>query len=275
MPVIAAILLRTYLFSRSTGYPPLPFLPFLSFPLSLSQSRRYPFSLMEETVDASLQPNVLRTLRSIKTNRQWFTGKAYGYTNPSVLWKQGKVLQEWLRAARTAMDRVGYLDLMTNDATDTRNATVEQIATHMRPPPRSIVHKHCLLSDVLDCSAVEEARVIWVENNGTAAGGGGGGEEQAGPRNATAVVVLADPVVAPATLSRDIDPKATVAAVLESAKKRKYFWVFLDHLMTAGALETTLDLLTAASGSGGANDVKIELVTIDELLRVFLRDNVQ
>ena len=34
-----------------------------------------------------------------------------------------------------------------------------------------------------------------------------------------------------------MDVAATVTAVLESAKHRKFFWVFLDHQMTAGPLE--------------------------------------
>ena len=34
-----------------------------------------------------------------------------------------------------------------------------------------------------------------------------------------------------------MDVAATVTAVLESAKHRKLFWVFLDHQMTAGPLE--------------------------------------
>ena len=193
------------------------------------------------------------------------------------------------------MDAVGYSDLMTNDATDTRNATVTQIATHMRPPPRSIVHKHCLLSDLSNCVGIEEARVLWVNTTTAAAaaaaglaaasgldasahrrstrrhGGGGDGDGS----GATPVVVLADPVVAPSTLANDIDPAATVAAVLKSARKRKYFWVFLDHQMTVVGLEKTLDLLTAANEAADASNPKIELVTIDELLRVFHRDNTQ
>jgi hypothetical protein len=235
---------------------------------------RYPFSLMQETDDRTLQPNVVATLRASATPRQWFTGKGWGYTNPSVMRSSG-TLQQWLGGARRAMDAMGYKDLVSNDATDGRASTVVQMATHMHPPPRSIVHKHCLRADKSACAAVEEASVIHTnssrEMEERGAGSNGATLDRVGGReeDGAVVVVLADPVVAPAIGGTgDMDPHGTVAAVLASAQHRRYFWVFIDHQMSVGALETTLDLLTMQAGGS------VVLLSIDELVRVYLRDRV-
>ena len=42
-----------------------------------------------------------------------------------------------------------------------------------------------------------------------------------------------------------MDVAGTVSAVLRSASARRFFWVFLDHQMTAGPLESVLDSLAA------------------------------
>jgi hypothetical protein len=205
---------------------------------------RYPFSLMEGTLDSEVEPNVLATLRNLSTAQQWFYGKAWGYTNPSAMDNAGH-LQEWLRGARGAMDAVGYNDLMTNDKSDSRLATASQIATYMQPPPRSIIQKCCMGTETNACTFTEEARLL---GNST--------------------VLLADPVHAtPSKNTGDIDVNSTVAAVLASATKRKYFWVFLDHSMTVGALESVLDILNTT------HRAKVAMVTIDGLIRVFHRDN--
>ena len=56
--------------------------------------------------------------------------------------------------------------------------------------------------------------------------------------------------------------RKTVAAVLESARRRRLFWVFLDHGMTAGPLERVLDTLAAA------HSAEVAAVSLDEALRL-------
>ena len=134
------------------------------------------------------------------------------------------------------------------------------MATHMHPPMRAILHKKCLKAEASACKGVEEASVVQLNSTGTRRGEGG--EE--------VVVVLADPVVALALPSGEMDPVGTVAAVCESAKHRQYFWVFVDHRMSAAALEVTLDLLVRQSAAEGGTPLL--LLSVDELIRVYLRD---
>ena len=61
------------------------------------------------------------------------------------------------------------------------------------------------------------------------------------PSLVNGVVVLSDPVHAPkAVKGRDMDVNGTLAVVIESAKHRNFFWVFLDHQMTPGPLEEVM-----------------------------------
>lgn len=59
-----------------------------------------------------------------------------------------------------------------------------------------------------------------------------------------------------------MDVAGTIAAVLESAKHRKLFWVFLDHQMTSGPLEQALDILRAHHAD------KVVALNLDQALRL-------
>lgn len=192
---------------------------------------------MEGTFDAELQPNIAAELRGLATPRQWSTGKGWGYASLSALWSSGN-LQPWLRGARAAMDRAGLLDMMMNAKLD-GNDTVVQVITHMRPPPRAIVHKHSLVP-----------------------GAGTPGPATAQPFEIGGTVVLHDPVLAPKDAAGDIDVSATVTAVVKSATRRRFFWVFLDHTSTVQHLEQVLRLLPPS----------VVPVNIDELVRLYQRD---
>jgi len=63
-----------------------------------------------------------------------------------------------------------------------------------------------------------------------------------------------------------LDVAQTIAAVLESGRGRRLFWVFLDHRMTAGPLERVLDALAANHSAA------VAAVNLDEALRLCDRD---
>ena len=82
-------------------------------------------------------------------------------------------------------------------------------------------------------------------------------------RGAAGTVILSDPVHAPSDPeTNDMDVAATVAAVLASAKRRKLFWVFLDHQMTAGPLDEALDTLRNNHGD------EVVALNLDQALRL-------
>ena len=74
--------------------------------------------------------------------------------------------------------------------------------------------------------------------------------------------MLSDPVHAPQSAlgGRDMDVNGTLAAVIESARHRDFFWVFLDHQMTPGPLEEVMERLPP----------HIVPVNLDQGLRLFL-----
>ena len=58
-----------------------------------------------------------------------------------------------------------------------------------------------------------------------------------------------------------MDVNGTLAAVIESARHREFFWVFLDHQMTPGPLEEVMERLPT----------HIVPVNLDQGLRLFLK----
>ena len=191
-------------------------------------ANRYPFSLMETPLDAFVQPNVASQIAALQGTKQFLTGKPYGYASPTALDNAG-VLRQYLERGKETMDRIGFPDAMVTEAPSASlNTTVTRIA-NLAPWLRSIIIKHPLAYPADPSAAgTEPARML-----------GGGGA------NTTGVILLSDPVHAPATATtNDIDVKATVAATLASAKVRRFFYVFLDHQMTATPLEEVLEELT-------------------------------
>eukprot|EP00746_Dinoflagellata_sp_MGD_P058983 gnl/MRDRNA2_/MRDRNA2_251940_c0_seq1.p1 gnl/MRDRNA2_/MRDRNA2_251940_c0~~gnl/MRDRNA2_/MRDRNA2_251940_c0_seq1.p1 ORF type:complete len:282 (+),score=43.66 gnl/MRDRNA2_/MRDRNA2_251940_c0_seq1:2-847(+) len=178
-------------------------------------AERFNFSMMEAPLDASLQPNVALLNRELGGNNQYFLGKPYGYASPTNLRKVGE-LQAYLRNGRHAMNQMGYQDLMfTEHVSPELNVTTSLIAQNMYPPPRSILLKHAL-------GAGGESEPFHVVND---------------------VVILSDPVMFRSKSKGKVDVEGTITALQESAKKRRFFWVFLDHSMTARDLEKVLDRL--------------------------------
>jgi hypothetical protein len=213
---------------------------------------------VQSALDASFQPNVMLFTRALATRgpgaesagkaSQWVLGKPFGYAHARALHNcsrgAGHALQAYLRAGAEQMSRAGQRDMMLVDGVNGPpfGPTAARVATHMQPPPRSI-----LLKQPLDCAAEPcpkpATALPVVLGNGT--------------------VVLSDPVHAPAdTATGDMDVGATVAAVVRSAKVRRFFWVFLDHKMTAAPLERVLDALPS----------NVVPVNLDQGLRLFARE---
>lgn len=91
--------------------------------------------------------------------------------------------------------------------------------------------------------------------------------EPASKRGGDGTVILSDPVHAVVDPEmNDIDVAATVQAVVASAAVRRLFWVFLNHQMTAGPLETVLDTLVRQHSD------KVVAVNLDQALRLCQRD---
>jgi hypothetical protein len=196
--------------------------------------------MMESALDAAFQPNVALLTRELGGTQQFILGKPYGYTHASALLRApGHALQMYLRDGSKAMSRAGQKDIMFVD-NPPFTASVTRYVKQMRPPPRSILLKQPLACLKLPCAkhATEPPTLI------------------------DGCVVLSDPVHAPKAKSGDMDINGTIAAIVASAKQRKFFWVFLDHSMTAAPLEHVLDGLPRS----------IVAVNLDQGLRLFLNN---
>ena len=183
---------------------------------------RYPFGLFQGTPTGDLQPNVVRGCYALKTDNQFFTGKPLGYNDPTVMDQYG-FLDPWLAWSKPYLAKMGYPDCMINDSgteSDPSHAVMNKICAQVRP--RSVLFKH-----QLHPAAAEDDPPEYIAD----------------------VPVFGDPVFArdSAGGDPDFDVAATKQAVLTSAAKRQFFWVFLDHTDTAGRLEQLLDSLAATN----------------------------
>ena len=212
---------------------------------------------METPLDATFQPNValqIRALQAVSSDPEagwkqgaWLLGKQYGYASLSALDEAG-ALAEYCQQGGEAMRRQGYLDAMINEPPSAiLNSTLTKVIGLSSPnKPRSLLVKHCLAFDPEGPLCHTETEL---------------------PLNRSSVVILSDPVHAPSDPeSNDIDVPGTVAAVLNSAKARKLFWVFLDHQMTAGPLEQALDLLREQHAT------EVVALNLDQALRLCAAD---
>lgn len=196
-------------------------------------AERFSFSLMETPLDTVVQANVAEQIRAEQNSssaRQFLLGKPYGYASPTALDVAGE-LPAYLAAGKKVLDLSGMPDVMVTENPGRLNATCRKMASIAAPWLRSIVIKHPVAYPQVNPDATEPARVV---GRGATAMTPGSG-----------VVLLSDPVHAASDkATNDIDVKKTIAQTLASAKARRFFYVFLDHQMTAGPLEQVLDVLT-------------------------------
>jgi len=186
-------------------------------------ANRYPFGLFQGTSSVNMQPNVVKGCYAIKTGKQYFTGKPLGYTDPMVMQDNG-TLAIWCTAAVPHLQKMGYPDIMINDGSaeaDASHASMNTLCSMLQP--RSVIYKHALHPAT---------------------------DEEDEPEYIAGVPVFGDPVFARDCSDLDdpdFDVAATKEAVLASAAKRQFFWVFLDHTDTAVRLEQLLDSLAATN----------------------------
>jgi len=188
---------------------------------------RYPFGLMHSTLQYGVQPIVPNVLYDLVVAPgpsglagQWFAAKGYGYANPSTLEEHG-FLDLYLNRSREAMRRMGIVDFMLNDRGvegDPSRKIVTKIARVLKP--RSIIMKH-----QLDAKEQFDDPVAFIEG----------------------VPVFPDPVfdLDDPDSPKEFDVNLTVQRILESQKKRQFFWVFLRHQVTVADLEKLMDKLAA------------------------------
>ncbi|MCX7013483.1 MAG: GxGYxYP family putative glycoside hydrolase [Candidatus Sumerlaeota bacterium] len=184
-------------------------------------NERYSFGLMHSTLQSDIQPIVPRALNDlVAAPGQWFSGKGYGYANPTTLEENG-FLDLYLSRSKEAMRRMGIVDFMLNDQNvqnDPQRKIVTKIARVLQP--RSIIMKH-----QLDPTEQFDDPLALVEGS----------------------LVIPDPVFdsADADKAGKFDAASTVERIEASAKKRQFFWVFLRHTVTVSDLEQLMDELTA------------------------------
>jgi hypothetical protein len=226
---------------------------------STTVGARYPFSLMATPLDAAgLQPNAALLSRQLAGTQQWLLGKAYGYAHGSSLPTAGSrgydpgagsltALGTYGARGAEAMSRAGYKDVMYKDGDPPFEAGVRRLVAAMTPPPRSVLLKTTFNCSALPCAKRATEQPVVLAPSGT--------------------VVLSDPVHAPTDKATgDIDVNGTILAVLRSAEVRSFFWVFLDHQMTAAPLERVLDALATVP--------HIVIANLDQGLRLFLNGSI-
>ena len=197
---------------------------------------RYPFGLFQSVVQYDLQPNVPRYYYSIQDPNQFFTGKGFGYTNPTTQEDYGH-LGGWLAKARTYMDLMDHPDIMVNDnetELDPSNAVIKKICEDLQP--RSIIFKHQL-------------------NPGT--------DEDDAPEVFYGVPVFGDPIIDRVDENKVLLIQDTIDAIVASAAKRQFFWVFWSHATDILDVEQLLDQLTASYPD-------IVLLNPDKFIRLYL-----
>lgn len=200
---------------------------------------RYPFGLMHSTLNYSTQPIVPAALYDLAAAPgQWFSAKGYGYANPTTL-EQFGFLDLYLKRSKEAMRQMGIVDFMLNDRGvegDPDRAIVTKIARELQP--RSIVMKH-----QLDPAEQFDDPLAMIDG----------------------VLLLPDPVfdLDDPDSPKQFDCALSLSRILESAKKRQFFWVFLRHTVTVSDLERLMDALAQ-------NHPEIEILNPDVFIRFCL-----
>ncbi len=165
-------------------------------------SERCGFGQMQSTVQWELQPHVVEHLYDIKPDHMLFTGKGYGYTNPTIQWENG-YLDLHCENSLKYMDKTGMVDYMLNDnvAEDYPNRDSVKLLCE-KIHPRSIIYKHQMddTQDYDDPPYVHDG-----------------------------VIIFGDPVFGIEDDLSNFYVQDTVDDILASANKRQFFWVFLKH----------------------------------------------
>mgnify|MGYP006290624203 CR=1 FL=1 len=184
-------------------------------------SKTTSFGLMHNTLQLEIQPFVpYFHYKQIRDNdlRVWFSGKGYGYANPTTL-KENGYLEGYAERSVGFLNRMGMVDLMVNDNKidrDNNNTVLKDFIDILECKPRSVLLKHELsLGDSED----DEATVI----NG--------------------VPVFADPVMAINTDDGDMIYDEMLDAIAASMNKRQFFYVFLKHPNNVAEVESLLEMM--------------------------------
>ena len=199
---------------------------------------RYPFGMMQGTTQWDLQPNVPGCLYSIMDGNQYFVGKGYGYTDPTTFYDKGYI-DGWLAISREAMEHMGHKDIFVNDneiEASPDNSVIEYICKELQP--RAMILKH-----QLDTT----------------------GDEDDDPVVYNGVPVFGDPVFNRDDNDGFMKVNETFDAIVASAAKRKWFWVFLDHNTKIDSVEQLMDKLVAEKSD------EIVVMPPDEFIRLYMK----
>ncbi len=179
-------------------------------------AERYAFGQMHSTFQWDLQPLVVKHLYDIKPDHMLFTAKGYGYTNPTIQWQNG-FMNQHCNDSLYYMDKVGVIDYMLNDSEATDVANYESIRKICRKVhPRSIVYK-----GQLDESDDEDDSPMVIEG----------------------VPVFPDPVFGVEDEFSNFYVQDTIDAMVASANKRQFYWVFLKHSTNEQEVELLFEAL--------------------------------
>lgn len=201
-------------------------------------SDRYSYGLQQSASQWICQPVVPKYLYTLKNNKQFFSGKGFGYTNATELYNHGH-LDAWIAKTRTYMDGIGHPDLKVNDAdteADANHTVLKYICQNLQP--RAIWLKHQLHP----ASAEDDPAEIFYGKP-----------------------VFGDPVFDREDANGNLLLNDTVNAIASSAGKRAFFWVYMTHRMDALELERLMDNLAA-------NQPNIQCLNSDQLVRLFNRE---
>ena len=184
-------------------------------------SKTIPFGLMHNTVQLEIQPFIpyFHYKQAMDNEyRIWFSGKGYGYSNPTTLYENG-FLDGYAERSVDFLFRSGMIDLMINDnqlKVDNDNVVLKAFLTNLEHKPRSVILKHSLNDqDTEDDEA-------WVFEG---------------------IPVFADPVMAVNNDDGGMMYSEMMEAIYISMQKRDFFYVFLKHTNQVEEVKHLVELI--------------------------------
>ena len=198
-------------------------------------SEKCSYGLQHSTLSHDIQPMVAAACYNEMTAEQGFAGKGYGYTRPTKLYENDH-LDTWLDVVSENMAKMDILDIKVNDPDiETDETPLDRICEYLQP--RSVILKHQIYPS---------------------------SDEDDPPAMYHGVPVFGDPVDGVYDASDNPAISNTVSAIVESATKRNWFWVYLRHRWTAADMEAVWEEIEA-------NHPDIVMLGLDEFVRLYLR----
>ncbi len=185
----------------------------------------YEFGLQHTPLQVDHQPSIINYYYDTQDYKNTlFTGKGYGFNKPATLASNNN-LPGWCNQVEDYMEKGDLHDMMIADSDVTDNMIVfKNVIKHV---------------DAKDGWAL---RSILTKNNLDSSG-----SFDDDPEVFYNVPVFGDPVTATLDASGDMIPEDTADDIETSMGNRQFFWVFLNHSVTAHAFEDLMEILDSES----------------------------